>query len=97
MSSISKPNSDEDVYSVMKEYSAKKGYNLSESQLRYLAQDCYLLHESRKWSGSKYWPAIAMRHILNFVSSFGTKPIFSKSTNKGKTVRDIILEQENEF
>lgn len=98
----SKPNSADDVFDVMKQYSEKKRLIFTDSKLRYLAEDCYLYFESRGWAGIKYWPAVAMKWVLNNLErSYKAKPdkqyIKSnyKPKQKGQSVRDKILEQES--
>lgn len=99
MPKLSKPNSEEEVFSVMKDYCQKKGYSFSDTQLRFFAENCYLLYESKSWYGVKYWPPLAMKWCLNNLHK-QFKQSYSKNNNKeirGKTVRQRILEeQENE-
>ena len=92
----SKPNSEEDVFNVMKEYSKKKGYSFSDTQLRFTAENCYLFYESRGWCGVTYWPPLAMKWCLNNLCK-QPKQSYNKSNNKenkGKTVRQRILEEQ---
>lgn len=104
MAKISKPNSDEEVLEVMEKYCRDKGYTFSDAQLKYLAESCYLLYESRGWEGVKYWPAVAMKWVLTNVHSQqkgkydvrGTASYKGEMKPKGKSVRDKILEQEND-
>lgn len=96
MVKISKPNSEEEVFSVMKDYSQKKGYSFSDTQLRFMAENCYLLYESKGWKGCTYWPPLAMKWILNEKGKFNKKVVsYKKPTTKGRSVRDKIMEQEN--
>ena len=92
-----KPNLEEEVLEVMKDYCKKKGYLFSNTQLDFMAQSCYLYFESRGWIGIKYWPAVAMRWVLTNlgkqIKSFGPKI----NVHKSKSVRDKIMEQENEL
>ena len=93
----SKPNSEEDVFLIMQEYSQKKGYSFSDHQLRFMAENCYLYFESRGWGGIKYWPAVAMKWILNERGKFNKQSIsYNKPKPNGPSIRDKILEQENE-
>lgn len=104
MAKVSKPQSDTEVFEVMKDYSQKKGYVFSSTQLEYMAQSCYLLYESRGWVGVKYWPAVAMKWVLTNVYSQqkgkydirGTELYKGKMERKGKSVHDKIMEQEND-
>ena len=104
MPKLSKPNSDTEVLEVMQKYCQRKGYTFSDARLKYLAEGCYLLYESRGWCGIKYWPAVAMKWVLTNVNSQqkgkydvrGTELYKGKMERKGKSVRDIILEQEND-
>lgn len=89
-----KPNSDVDVLSVMQKYCQDKGYIFSDTQLDYMAQSCYLYFESKGWKGITYWPAVAMRWVLNNLDK-QIKPTYKPKPQKGKSVRDILLEQEN--
>lgn len=97
MLKTSKPQSEEDVFSVMKDYSIKKGYSFTDIQLRFMAENCYLFWEGRNWDKVSYWPAVCMRWVLNERGKFG-KDIMSpkKPKPQGKSVRDKIMEQENE-
>lgn len=96
---VSKPNNIDEVYDVMKDYCSKKNFSLSDSKIKYMAEDAFLLHESRGWAGSKYWPAVIMRYVLNYVSKWGTvTPTTKQQKSKGKTARDRILESlDDEF
>ena len=94
----SKPNSEEEVYECMKQYCVKKQYRYADSKLKYLAEDCYLFWESRGWKDCKFWPALAMRWVLNDLSKCkepAPKPKPKPDPNH-KTVRDIILEREKD-
>lgn len=91
---VSRPNNDDEVYDVMAKYCEQKGFKFRDAQLRYMAEQCYLLHEGRGWAGCKYWPALAMKYILTTVGSKqGEIPI---NKTKGKTVKESIMEQEKE-
>ena len=100
----SKPNSDTEVLEVMQKYCQSKGYTFSDGQLKYMAEGCYLLYESRMWAGIKYWPAVAMKWVLTNVNSQqkgkydvrGTESYKGKMERKGKSIREKIMEQENE-
>ena len=105
MAKVNKPHSEEEVFSVMKDYSIKKGYSFTNTQLRFMAENCFLFWEGRKWDKVSYWPAICMRWVLNEAkpTSYAEKKKFGKcivSFKKpkpfGKSVRDKIMEQENE-
>ncbi len=92
-----KPNSEEEVFSVMLGYSKKKGYSFSDTQLRFMAENCYLFYGGKGWAGCKYWPAWVMKWVLNEKGKFNKKSIsHTKSKPQGKSVRNILLEQENE-
>lgn len=91
-----KPNFEEDVFLVMQEYSKKKGYSFSDTQLRFFAENCYLLYESKGWCGTKYWPPLAMKWILNEKGKFNKNSVsYSKPKPSGQSVRDKILGQED--
>lgn len=93
----SKPHSEEEVFSVMKEYCQKKGYLFSDVKLKFLAENCYLLYESKEWYGVKYWPPLAMKWVLNERGKFDKSTVsFKKPKPQGKSVRDTIMEQEND-
>lgn len=97
MSKNNKPNSDEEVFVVMQDYCKKKGYLFSDAQLRFMAENCYLLYESKGWCGVKYWPPLAMKWVLNEMGKFSKKaPKYKKSKPSGKSVRDKIMESEAE-
>jgi len=92
----SKPQSEEEVFEVMKGYSKKKGYSFSDTQLRFFAESCYLLYESKGWCGTTYWPPLAMKWILNERGKFNKAATsYKKPKPFGKSVRDKIMEQEN--
>ena len=96
MAKVSKPESDKDVFLVMKDYCKKKGYLFSDAQLRFIAENCFLSYESKGWCGTKYWPPLAMKWLLNERGKFNKQtPRYKKPKPKGKSVRDTILEQEN--
>ena len=104
LAKLSKPDSDEDVLREMKKYCQSKGYTFSNGQLKYMAESCYLLYESRGWCGIKYWPAVAMKWVLTNVNSQQkgkydvrwTESYKGKMERKGKSIREKIMEQENE-
>jgi len=96
---ISKPDNSDEVLDVMRSYNKKKGFGLSEKKLEYLAEDCFLQHTGQGWAGSRYWPALAMRRVLNYVHEYG-KHI--KSKPKYKDSRPTLKERlqrlyENEY
>lgn len=96
MAKVSKPQSEEEVFGVMKDYSEKKGFSFTDSKLRYLAENCYFYFESRGWEKIKYWPPLAMKWILNERGKFNKKAVsYKKLKPQGKSVRDKIMEQEN--
>ena len=92
----SKPHSEEEVFAVMKDYSEKKGYSFTDTQLRFFAENCYLLYESKEWCGVKYWPPLAMKWLLNERGKFNKGvSTYRKPKSQGKSMRDKIMEQEN--
>ncbi len=94
----SKPKNTDEVYQTMKEYAFTKGYTISDSVLKEMAENCFLTFESKQWSGIKYWPPIAMRWVLTNKPKFSySKPVLTKSCTKGKSVRDRILERQNDI
>ena len=103
MVKVNKPQSDTEVFEVMKSYCQDKGYIFSDARLKFLAESCYLLYESRGWCGIKYWPAVAMKWVLTNVNSQqkgkydvrGTESYKGKMERKGKSVHDKIMEREN--
>ena len=104
MVKVSKPESDTEVFEVMKKYCRDKGYTFGDGQLKYMAESCYLLFESRGWKGVTYWPAVAMKWVLTNVNSQqkgkydvrGTESYKGKTERKGKSIREKIMEQEND-
>lgn len=97
MAKVNRPESADEIFVVMKEYSQKKGYSFSDTQLRFFAENCYLLYESKSWCGVKYWPPLAMKWILNERGKFNKKiPSYNKPKPSGQSVRDKILGQEND-
>jgi len=96
MAKTHKPNSEEEVFDIMKVYCQKKGYSFSDTQLRFMAENCYLLYESRGWCGTTYWPPLVMKWVLNERGKFNKKTVnYTKPKPSGQSVRDKILEQEN--
>ena len=91
----SKPESSEEVFEVMKDYSIKKGYSFTDKQLRFMAENCFLLYESKGWHGVKYWPPLAMKWCLNNLDK-QPKQSYMKPKPQGKSVRNKIMEQEND-
>ena len=93
----SKPHSEEEVFTVMRDYCKKKGYLFSDTKLKFIAENCYLLYESKGWEGVKYWPPLAMKWVLNERGKFNKSTVsFKKPKPSGLSIRDTILEQENE-
>lgn len=96
ISKNNKPNSDTEVFDVMQKYCQDKEYTFSDAQLDFMAQSCYLYFESRGWKNIKYWPAVAKRWVLNNLDK-QIKPNYKpKPKQQNQSVRDKILEQENE-
>ena len=100
MPKLSKPHSEEEVFEVMKDYSEKKGYSFTDTQLRFMAENCFLFWEGRNWDKVAYWPAVCMRWVLNERGKFkGTSgkgvSTYKKPKSQGKSVRDKIMEREN--
>ena len=93
----SKPYSEEEVFSVMKDYSDKKGYSFTDTQLRFIAENCFLSYESKGWCGTTYWPPLVMKWLLNERGKFNKGvSTYKKLKPQGKSVRDKIMERENE-
>lgn len=91
-----KPDNVDEILEVMREYNSKKGFNLSDATLSYLAEDCWLQLESRKWAGIKWWPAAAKRWVLNNVTKWGSQvkqqgPKQDKLKKNGPSVREQLL------
>ena len=88
----------------MRAYCQKKGYVFSDGQLKYMAESCYLLFESHGWKGVTYWPAVAMKWVLTNVNTpqkgkygvRGAESYNGKMEREGKSVREKIMEQEND-
>ena len=97
MNKISKPNSADDVFKVMKEYCLKKNLHFSDDKITYMAEDSFLYFEGRAWAGVQYWPSVAMRWVLNSVTKFGQdiQPIQEPTVQGGETVRDKILKEQH--
>lgn len=93
MPKTNKPESDQEVFKVMKSYCKDKGYTFSDTQLDYMAQSCFFCYESKGWKGISYWPPLAMRWVLNNLDKQVKQ--YYKPQSQGKSVRDKILEQEN--
>ena len=96
MAKVSKPESDKDVFRVMKDYSNKKGYSFTDTQLRFIAENCFLSYESKEWCGTKYWPPLVMKWLLNERGKFNKEIAkYKKPKPQSKSVRDKVMEQEN--
>ena len=80
----------------MKAYCQKKNFYFSEEHLRFLAEECYLFYESKKWKDTAYWPPLVMRWVLTHRFHKTKDKPKPQQQSKGKSVRDIILEQGNE-
>ena len=93
---MTKPKSDKEVFDVMKSYCQDKGYNFSDTQLDFMAQSCFFCYESKGWKGISYWPPLAMRWVLNNLDKQYKNKYKPKPKLQGKSVRNKILEQENE-
>ena len=80
----------------MKEYSKSKGYNIADSDLKFMAENMFLTFEAKKWKGISYWPPLAMRWILNNKPKFvRNKSVITKpNVSKGESVRSRILRQQ---
>lgn len=92
----SQPKNSDEVFEVMQKYSESKGYNISDSDLRFMAENMFLTFEGKRWKGISYWPPLAMRWVLTNKTKYArfvvTKP------RQGKSVRDKILENyKDEF
>ena len=91
-----RPKSVDEVFSVMKDYCQKKKYLFSDAQLRFLAENCYLLYESKSWYGVRYWPPLAMKWVLNERGKFNKGvSTYRKPKPQSKSIREKIMEQEN--
>lgn len=97
MTRVSKPNNTEEVLDVMRKYNIEKGFGCTITQLQYMAEICFLSFEAKGWVGSKYWPALAKKWVLNNRTDFGKKTPFivTKPKAKGKTTREQIMEEGN--
>ena len=98
----SKPKNADVVYQTMKDYSHTKEFSFSESELRYMAEDFFLFWEGRRWDKIKYWPAVAMKRVLNLNANRKPSPKHSPvkasgTQEKSKSVRDKVLEKQNDF
>ena len=93
---MSKPKEIQQVLTEMKSYCKKKNFHFTDQQLSLMAEQCYWYFEARGWSGIKYWPAVAYKWVLSQADK-QQKPQTFKAKPKSKTVRDIILEQEDDI
>ena len=90
----SRPKNSDAVYRTMRDYCSTKQFNLSDSELKVMAELCFLFYESKGWKGTTYWPPLAMRWVLmNKKSNPAVKHIPSQSPCKGESVRDRILRE----
>lgn len=86
MGNYNSADNSEEVLTVMKEYRDDKGFRYSDSELEFVAENCYLHFESQQWKGVKYWPAACMRWLLNNAKRDGKLPLKS-----GENFRKRIL------
>lgn len=91
---ISRPNTEAEVFEVMKKYCTKKEYFFSQAKLKYFAEQCFLTHESRGWAGCKYWPPLAMKWVQNAVTKFGDNVDRKPVIKEGKSIKEKIMEKE---
>jgi len=90
----SKPKNSDAVYRTMRDYCSTKQFNLSDSELKIMAESCFLFFESKGWKGTTYWPPLAKRWVLmNKKSSPIVKPVPTQPPCKGESVRDRILRE----
>ena len=87
---VSKPESENEVYEVMKSYCQKKNFYFSEEHLQYLAEECYLFYESKRWKDTAYWPPLAMRWVLTHRFN-KTKTSLNLNHNNLKVNQYVIL------
>jgi len=94
-----KPLTDSDVRKAMQDYISDKNWYISDANLDYISEDCFLFWEGKGWAGVKYWPAVVKRWVLTEKNRKPSRINTKRFTNKpkGKSVRDLILEQENDF
>jgi len=95
---IYKPEDSDEVFEIMKEYKDKKGYRYKDEELKVIAEDCFLLFESRGWlSGNKpikYYPAVVMRWLLGNATRNNRLPLTGNNINFRKQLLD---ENDNGF
>ena len=93
----SRPSTTEEVFKVMSDYCSTKQINLSDYWIRHMAEDCFLLYQSKDWNGAKYWPALAMRWVLNNSYKYKDRqqtPKKKPDTNK-ESIRDRLLKDKD--
>jgi len=97
MAKVSRPQSSDDVKQIMKEYISKKKFTFSEMTIEYMAEACFLHFSSKDWAGVSYWPAVAMKWVLNNATKFGCQPMrVEEKPKQGETLRDKILKEQQE-
>ena len=99
MSKWNKPDTDSEVRKVIKDYILSKNWYTSDKNLDFITEDCILFWEGKGWKGVAFWPAVVKRWVLTEknkkYSRINTSNLTSKP--KGKSVREKLLEKENEF
>jgi len=95
----SRPKNSDEVYLTMRGYCDAKQINLSDSELKVMAEICYLTFESKGWKGTTYWPALAMRWVLTNMPKSNpiVKPVPTQSPCKGESVRDRLLRERDSY
>lgn len=97
---FSPPKSSEQVRNVMEKYATSKGWAVSQNSLDLWSEDFYLLWESKQWEGLKYWPALAMKKVLNCVKGYSniqnntSREQPTKSKSSGPTLKERMKEYE---
>ncbi|MBE3037078.1 MAG: hypothetical protein IMZ70_08385 [Candidatus Atribacteria bacterium] len=81
----------------MRDYCSTKQFNLSDTELKVMAESCYLFFESKGWKDTKFWPPLAMRWALTSRTKSNpiVKPVLIQSPRKGESVRDRILRERD--
>jgi len=88
------PDESIQVYNVMVEYATKRGWSISTSKLKNLAEGCFLYYMARGWCNAKYWPALAMKWVLDYYSKL-PKDSPRKQKRSGPSLRDRLLERDS--
>lgn len=87
------PDDIDQVIKVMVEYVEKKKWNISLQTIEDLAEGCFLYYMARGWCNAKYWPALAMKWVLDYHSRVSKSEDSSPEPEcKGPTLKERLTD-----